>query len=133
LKIIIDTNVLISGIFFTGPPYQILQGWRDGRFNLILSKEIFDEYRRVAERLSLQFKSIDIHDILDLIAINAEFFQPIKLSQNICTDPDDEKFISCALSSNSKIIVTGDKHLLKITGYKGIEIITPKAFIKKYL
>lgn len=133
MKIIIDTNVLISGIFFTGPPYQILQGWRDGRFNLILSKEIFDEYRRVAERLSLQFKSIDIHDILDLIAINAEFFQPIKLSQNICTDPDDEKFISCALSSNSKIIVTGDKHLLKITGYKGIEIITPKAFIKKYL
>jgi putative PIN family toxin of toxin-antitoxin system len=87
----------------------------------------------VAERLSLQFKSIDIHDILDLIAINAEFFQPIKLSQNICTDHDDEKFISCALSSNSKLIVTGDKHLLKITGYKGIEIITPKAFIKKYL
>jgi len=133
LKIIIDTNVLISGIFFTGPPYQILQSWRDGRFKLILSKEIFDEYRRVAERLSWQFKSIDIRDILDLIAINAEFFQPIIFSQNICADPDDEKFISCALSSNSKIIVTGDKHLLKITGYKGIEIITPKAFISKYL
>lgn len=133
MKIIIDTNVLISGIFFTGPPYQILQSWRDGRFKLILSKAIFDEYRRVAERLSLQFKSIDIHDILDLIAINAEFFQPIEFSRKICADPDDEKFISCALSSNSKIIVTGDKHLLKLTGYKGIEIITPKAFVRKYL
>ena len=133
MKIIIDTNVFISGIFFTGPPYQILQSWRDGSFKLILSKEIFDEYRRVAERLSMQFKSIDIHDILDLIAINAEFFQPIKISQNICDDPDDDKFIACALSSNSKIIITGDKHLLKITGYKGIEIITPKAFIREYL
>jgi len=133
LRIILDTNVLISGIFFSGPPYQILQAWRDGNISIILSQEIFDEYRRVAETLSSQFNEISIDDILNLIAINADFFQPIELSQSICDDPDDDKFIACAIASNVKVIVTGDKHLLKVTGFKGIEIITPKQFIELYL
>ena len=133
MRIILDTNVLISGIFFSGPPYQILQAWRDSNISIILSQEIFDEYRRVAETLSSQFNEISIDDILNLIAINADFFQPIELSQSICDDPDDDKFIACAIASNVKIIVTGDKHLLKVTGFKGIEIITPKQFIELYL
>ena len=133
MKIILDTNVLISGIFFSGPPYQILQAWKSGKFTIVLSKEIFDEYRRVAEYLSQKYKGFDINDIIDLIAINAEFFHPIELLQNICDDPDDDKFIACAISSNTKIIISGDKHLLKLSGYQRIEIINPNWFIKKYL
>jgi putative PIN family toxin of toxin-antitoxin system len=60
VKIILDTNVFISGIFFSGPPYQILDAWRDGKVDIVLSEEIFAEYQRVAKELSRQFKEVDI-------------------------------------------------------------------------
>ena len=47
MRIILDTNVFVSGVFFTGPPYEILRGWRDGKWQLVISPEILDEYRRV--------------------------------------------------------------------------------------
>jgi uncharacterized protein len=60
MKIVLDTNVFISGIFFSGPPAQILKAWGDRKIQIILSKEILDEYRRVAYELSSKFPSIDI-------------------------------------------------------------------------
>jgi predicted nucleic acid-binding protein len=51
----------------------------------------------------------------------------------VSADPDDDKFIACALSSGSKLIVSGDKHLLDVNGYRGIEILKPRPFIDKYL
>lgn len=51
----------------------------------------------------------------------------------IVLDPDDNKFIECAVASQSKIIVSGDKHLLDISGYKGIEVIKPRRFIDHYI
>jgi len=52
MKIILDTNVFISGIFFSGPPSQILQAWKNKKLQIILSQDILDEYHRVAESLS---------------------------------------------------------------------------------
>ena len=55
MKIVLDTNVFISGVFFNGPPYQILKAWRDEKFEIVISKEKFEEYKRVRESLSIQF------------------------------------------------------------------------------
>ena len=52
LKIVMDTNVFVSGGFFSGPPYQNLQAWQSGEFELVISQEILDEYRRVGEILA---------------------------------------------------------------------------------
>lgn len=133
MKIIIDTNVLISGIFFTGSPFEVLKAWRDGKIQLILSHEFFSEYVRVLEKISQKYPEIDIDDILELIAINSNSYQPIEFTKQICEDPDDDKFITCALSSKTYIIVSGDNHLLLLSGYKNIEIIKPKTFVNKYL
>lgn len=51
MKIVLDTNIFISGIFFSGPPSKILHAWRDSKIQIILSKEILEEYQRVAEKL----------------------------------------------------------------------------------
>ena len=125
--------MLVSGIFFSGPPYKILQAWHENKFKLVLSQEIFEEYRRVVEYLSNKYKNINVDDVLDIIAVNAEFYHPIELDKNICDDPDDDKFIACAISSNTKIIISGDNHLLKLSGFQKIDIISPSKFIKKYL
>jgi len=133
MKIVLDTNVLISGIFFSGPPCQILKAWQEGKIKLAISKEILAEYHRVAEELSEKFPDVDIFQLLELITIHAEKINTQGIEVSVCEDPDDDMFISCALGSNSKIIVSGDKHLLKISGYQEIEVLTPRVFLDNYL
>ncbi len=133
MKIVFDTNVFISGVFFGGPPYQILDAWRHGTIDIVLSQEIFDEYQRIATELSRRFKEVDISTFLDLLAVNAIWVYAPKLPFSVSTDPDDDKFISCALASRTKLIVSGDKHLLDVSGFRGVEVLTPRAFIEKYI
>ncbi len=133
MRVILDTNVFISGIFFSGPPYQILKAWHEGKLHLALSPEILDEYRRVAESLVEQFPAIDVGPILELLTITAEMFSAQDLPESVCVDPDDDKFLACALASKSKIIVSGDRHLLQVSGFRGIRVVRPREFVDEYL
>ena len=133
MRIILDTNVFVSGVFFSGPPYQILKAWRDGKIQLVISPEILDEYRRVAQALSEQFPQIDLGHILELVAIGAEMFPAPCLSERVCKDADDDKFLACAIAGKSKIIVSGDKHLLNVSGFRGITVQKPREFVDRYL
>ncbi len=133
MKIVLDTNVFISGIFFSGPPSKILQAWRDSKIQILLSEEILIEYQRVGEELSVQFPAVNIEQIIKLLTVYGEVFETNDISVTKCEDPDDNKFIECAIASNSKIIVSGDKHLLKISGYQGISVLKPRDFMDNYL
>ncbi len=133
MKIILDTNVFISGVFFGGIPYQILDAWRNGKLDIVLSEDIFNEYQRVAHELSKQFKEVDISTFLDLLTVNAIWVEAPQLPFNVSADPDDDKFLACALASRTKAIVSGDKHLLIVSGYRSIEIIKPSLFIERHL
>ncbi len=133
MKVVVDTNVFISGVFFTGPPYHILKAWRDGRIEILLSREIFDEYHRVGNELVYKFPKIDLNRILEYLLIHAEFVFISDLPMQICDDPDDDKFIACAIAGKSDLIVSGDKHLLRVSGYEGINVLTPRQFIDRFL
>lgn len=133
MRIVLDTNVLISGIFFGGPPARILQSWIRKAIQIVLTEQIFEEYRRVGEELATKFPSINIDPILEFLPLFGEFVETRGMSETICDDPDDNKFIECALAGRSKLIVSGDKHLLKISGYKGIEVLRPREFVDTYL
>jgi putative PIN family toxin of toxin-antitoxin system len=130
---VLDTNVLVSGIFFSGPPAEILNAWHKGHVQFVLTSEIIDEYFRVADILSGKFSGVEISPILTLIVTHSELIQTPPLARQICEDPTDDKFLACALGSESKIIISGDKHLLKISGYRGITVMTPRAFVEQYL
>lgn len=133
MKIVLDTNVFISGIFFSGPPFQVLEAWRDGKIQLVISPAILEEYRRVADELAERFPVVDLVGILELVTINSELVLTDSLPDAVCDDPDDDKFLACALASGSKIVVSGDRHLLKVSGYRGIEVIKPREFIEEYV
>ncbi len=64
MKVILGTNVFVSGVFFGGPPYRILEAWRDAKIQLVVSQEILDEYRRIGENLAEQFSNVDLEPIL---------------------------------------------------------------------
>ena len=133
MKTVLDTNVFISGVFFRGPPHQIIMAWRDGRIRLLISEEIFEEYRRVGEILSDDYPEVDLGPFLELLVIHAEFVIPEELPGPVCEDSDDDKFIACALAAKSRMIVSGDKHLLRASGYGGIKVLRPRKFVDDYL
>ena len=133
MKVVLDTNVFVSGVFFIGPPYEILRAWRDGKLRIVVSQEILEENSRVGEALADQFPRVNIKPVLEFITISADVVAPLVLEEKICDDPDDDKFFSCAISGNCNVIISGDKHLLKKPGYQGILIMKPRDFTDKYL
>jgi uncharacterized protein len=133
MRIVLDTNVFISGIFFSGPPSQILTAWRNKSLQIVLSQEILNEYQRIAHELSSNFPSVDILPIIEMIRIYGQFVDTQGVDITICEDPDDDKFIECAIADNCSIIVSGDKHLLKLTGYEGITVLNPRNFVDNFL
>ena len=92
MKVVLDTNVLISGIFFSGAPARILAAWADRRFELVASVEVLTEYRRVAERFQKKFSSIDINAILDLVTRETRIVGPFLCRCPPATTPT----ISCS-------------------------------------
>lgn len=133
IKLILDTNVFISGIFWSGTPAKILNAWYEKKIKIVCSLEILDEYSRVSDILSKKYPSVDMAPFINLMIRDAELFTPIKLKTPVSRDPDDDKFIAVALAANCHLIVSGDNDLLSVTGYKAIEIINPSEFVKKYL
>ena len=127
MKVILDTNVFISGIFFTGPPSQILKAWREGKLKLLFSPEILEEYQRVGTALAEQFPDIE------LVVIHAEVVSVPTLPEPVCVDPDDDKFIALAVASSTHIIVSGDKHLLQVSGHHGVRVLKPRQFVDEHL
>ena len=133
MRIVLDTNVFISGVFFSGPPAEILKAWRDSLLQIVLSPSILEEYRDVAESLSEKYPKIDIQPIIDLIMIYGEIVFAKDSAELVCDDPDDDKFIECAIAGNCAIIVSGDKHLLRVSGHKGITVLKPMEFVDSHL
>ena len=133
MRVILDTNVFVSGIFFSGPPYQILKAWHDGKLKLVICPEILEEYQRVGAVLNEQFPSIDLGKILEIITVKATMVDAQSLPEPVCIDPYDDKFLACALASKSRVIVSGDKHLLHVSGFREIRVMKPREFVDKYL
>ena len=133
MRIVLDTNVFISGIFFSGPPYEILKAWRDGRVQILLSPSILDEYQRVGAELALLFGEVDLREFLDLLTVQAEIVLAPSLPPVIRDDPSDDKFLEAAVAGNASCIISGDKHLLTLSEFQGIQILKPRDFAERYL
>lgn len=133
IKLVLDTNVFMSGIFWLGYPGRILDAWSDGKIKFIVSPEILNEYVRVGNILSKKYPGVDVSPFIDLVTVYGECVSPVILKAPVSRDVDDDKFIATALAAKCKLIVSGDKDLLTVDGYFGIEIIKPNEFINKYL
>jgi putative PIN family toxin of toxin-antitoxin system len=133
VRVVLDTNVFVSAVFFIGPPYKVLQAWRDGRIQIVLSPEILEEYQRVGVALAELYPGVELDPILDLLTVQAQLITAPELPEPACQDPDDDKFLACALGSRTRILISGDKHLLKMSGYRGIEVVRPREFLSRYL
>jgi uncharacterized protein len=135
VRIVVDTNVLVSGLLFGGTPARVLAAWTDGVAMLVVSPEILDEYRRVGLELAKGRSELvtALEALLTLIAIHAVVIDAPALPAPVSEDPDDDKFLAAALASGGKLIVSGDKHLLRVSGWSQIEVLKPRQFVDQYL
>ena len=133
MKVVVDTNVFISGVFFTGPPHQILDAWRRGSVQIVMSPEILTEYRDTGIELTAHFPEIELEPWLELLAVKSILVEAPPLEEQVCTDPDDDKFLACALAGRVSIVVSGDKALLRTSGYKRLRVLTSRSFVDQYL
>lgn len=130
MRIVIDTNVIASAIFFGGKPYQLLHRIMEGRVDVVASKEIVDEYEEIVLRLTQKFPAtsarIPLHELLAR-------FEIIRVCSDIhaSRDPDDDKFISCAVDGKCLFVVSGDNDLLSIGSFGDIEILTVVDFLNR--
>ena len=132
MKIVVDTNVVISGIFFGGNPRKIVEEIVDGNIDAYATTEIVGEYMGIIDSMIARKQGRLNQEIL------SPLFSSLRIIESdseidVCRDPDDNKFIECAMDAKALYIVSGDNDLLDIQKYEGIEIITAKEFCDKYL
>ena len=132
IKIVIDTNAFVSS-FFGGNPKRIIDLWMNQEIILCLSKDVLDEYIDVLQRVGLKHEN-EIEELLSLFAkgFNILFTTKTPKIKAIQGDPDDDKFIECAVALKAQVIITGDKVLRTMGEYMGIKILAPQEFLKTY-
>ena len=96
MKVVLDTNVVLSAIFWSGTPGKILELWSRGRFQLLLSLKVFEEYREINTRLSKKYALPSGADVLNEIFMGAHFVEPENIQTPHCDDPDDIMFLKQA-------------------------------------
>jgi putative PIN family toxin of toxin-antitoxin system len=124
VRVVLDTNVVVSAAFFGGPPRAVIDAWTEGRIQVVISPSIFDEYLRVCERLRASYPEADYQPLLTaLLAHGMLIADSAADAKAITADPDDDKFMRCALQGGATV-VSGDRHLLAADGWHGIRVLT---------
>jgi uncharacterized protein len=136
MRIVVDTNILISGTYWTGNSYKILKKVDEKEIELCISKEIVEEYH---ETLKSDYitdkvirKSLSTNEVAIKIINNAVFIVPSSKINEIKEDPDDNMILECAVEGKAEIIVSQDRHLLNLKEFQGIKIFTPEDFLETY-
>ena len=132
MRVVVDTNVLVSGVFFGGLPARILEAWKDEELTLVVSPAILAEYYRVGRLLSSRYEGVNLDPFLALLAVHADIVDAPKLSEEVCRDPDDDKFLACAVAGGASVVLSGDKHFRAVSGWRGVDVMTPRAFCERY-
>ena len=123
MRVVVDTSVFVPGVFFRGPPRDVLAAWRDERIEVVVSREIIQEYVRVGERLSARFPGVDFKHTLDRVAASATLVSAPPLPEPVCEDRDDDKFLACAVAGGAEYVVSGDRALLATSPYQNVIVI----------
>ncbi len=128
MKVVFDTNVLVSAFVSEGVCSKRLGRARRGQFQLITCSFILNEFEAVLlKKLSAtQAETMQALRVLtEAVSINA---QPSQAISGICRDPDDDHILSCSKAAGADYLVTGDSDLLDLREFQGARIITPRDF-----
>jgi putative PIN family toxin of toxin-antitoxin system len=128
MRVVADTNIVISGLFWRGAPRRVLELGREGRLELWTSVALLTELNKVLRRQKLarhlERAQTSSDELVVGYAALARQVVPTPIGRIVPEDPDDDEVVACALAANASVIVTGDRHLLDLGTHQEIEIVT---------
>lgn len=133
MRVVLDTNVVVSGAMWRGNPAAILNAWADNRFEAVASPEILEEYEESLLLVGKKVGRLEFAERWSLVL--RERLQMVEPERKVelCRDPDDDKFLSCALAADAMYLVSGDKDLGVLERIGTALIVTPGRFVREHL
>jgi putative PIN family toxin of toxin-antitoxin system len=132
LRVVLDVNVCISGLLWTGVPNRLIRAAESGDITPVTTPAIMEEVRAALARprFAARIKALNtsVGELMESLLSVVEVIQKPRIEAVIPQDPDDDKILACAVASRARWIVSGDAHLLAVKRYRGIAILTPKQF-----
>jgi putative PIN family toxin of toxin-antitoxin system len=129
---VLDTNTLISALLFSGTASRLVPLWQSRRITVLVSKEILQEYLRVLASPKFQLGDHEIRALVEEELL--PFAETIRVRRRLAVvrrDPEDDKFLECAVAGRAEYLVTGDRDLRELGSYRGITILTVGEFLER--
>lgn len=126
MRVLLDTNVLLSAILFGGVPRRLLGAVIEGRFRLVTSRHLLDEFEELLEG-RFGFSRAAAVETRSELEVLAEIAEPVDIPK-VCRDPDDDHVLAAAMVGKAEVVVTDDRDLLVLEWYNRIEILAPSMF-----
>jgi putative PIN family toxin of toxin-antitoxin system len=132
MRVVLDTNVLVSGVAYPASiPGRILGAWRQGGLDIVLSRYILDEMTRVLPRISaVSLNATEIRDLADTFMLMADMVEPSSEKEAALRDSKDQLVLETLRAANARFLVTGDKDLLALSVQ--YPIVTPAEFWERH-
>ena len=132
IRAVLDTNVVVSALLFSGPPSRLISAWQSGRLRLVVSAPILDEYIRVLAYPKFKLTNTEIRGLLEEELIPfMETVTAVPTTIPDLRDPDDAKFITCAVAAGVRWLVRGDDDLLSLHHVESVDILSVTAFLQQ--
>jgi putative PIN family toxin of toxin-antitoxin system len=131
MRVVLDTNVLISGLFWGGNESKVLRKCQLKELENFISKEIIKELVRVMNHPKFGLSEDEIEEAVGMVLAFSTMVNPGKTFRIIEKDPSDNKFLECAYAAKAKYIISGDEHLLSLGKFKGIKILNARGFLNQ--
>lgn len=129
MRVVLDTNVIASALFFGGRPAEVLSMAADGRIQAVANAPIVEEYQETFDALLERYhglgRGLTLAPVLSFLEL-----VPVQAQVSVCRDPDDDKFIGCAMDGRCLYVVSGDKDLLTVGRHQGVRIVTVAEFLE---
>jgi putative PIN family toxin of toxin-antitoxin system len=129
IRIVLDTNVIVSALVFGGLPRSILELTEAGHYRMFYSEAIQDEVRRVLEG-KFGWAPAMLQTVLPVLWDMGELVVPRIAVNAVPDDLDDNRILECAVAAKAHFIISGDRHLLALGSYESISIVSPRQFIE---
>jgi putative PIN family toxin of toxin-antitoxin system len=133
VRVVLDTNVVISSLLFTGISSKLVPLWQSGVITPLVSRSIVEEYLRVLSYPKFKLTDAEIKGLIqEELLPYTEVIKPRRRLRVVERDPSDDKFVECAVAGKARVIISGDKDLLTIGSYRKILIQSPAQFLDEH-
>jgi uncharacterized protein len=130
-RVVLDTNTVVSALLFTGTASRLVPVWQSRRITILVSRPILEEYLRVLAYPKFHLDEEEIRRLIEEEVLSYAGAVTVRERLDaVVRDPDDQKFVECAVAGRADYLVSGDPDLLELETYRGISILSVGEYLR---